>query len=340
MKKSRTNIKKNKRNFSKFKIYGGMKLNVESYLKGLNVTLDVEPTDTIKSIKFKIINKLGVDPSRFYKLTYNDNELSDSQTISSYGIPENSNLLFKRHIPGFILTEEERDKKSAKHKFGICIDCDNGLDDRADWIIVEKKGLLCNACNAYYTEGETDGYVDGLNGDDPADILKVGDVCTIKNCDFIKNFGYEEKIGEIVTILYIYDDLQVELGKMCICRYHNKQLGNKHDDFGPNTGEIPLRCLYLNDTDESDDIQDICRRTMWSKDLKMGDRVITCGESIYSDTDKVPVPLGVIGTIVNIVYRYKDTPNPEIQYKVKFDDYKPLDDMEHLYWCHNLRRSK
>ena len=65
MKKSRKNIKKNKRNssrISKFKIYGGMKLNVESYLEGLNVTIDVEPTDTIQSLKSKVIAKIGVEP--------------------------------------------------------------------------------------------------------------------------------------------------------------------------------------------------------------------------------------------------------------------------------------
>jgi len=103
------------------------------------------------------------------------------------------------------------------------------------------------------------------------------------------------------------------------------------------------KCIYLVVSkyqeldDDLDEEYDVCRK-MWSTDLQIGDRVITCGESIYSYTDKVPVPLGTIGTIVNIIHRYKDTPNPEIQYKVKFDDYKTLDGLEHLYWSYNLRR--
>lgn len=177
MKKSRKNIKKNKRNSLKLKMYGGMKLNVESYLEGLNVSLDVDPSDTIYSLKSKIIDKLGVEPTNFYKLTFNGNELSDNNTISSCQIPDNSNLMFRQHTPGFKLTEEERDEEHKNHKFGLCSSCDNGLDDRADWVYDAHVGLICNACNKYYTEGETDGYVDGLVGDDPTDILKVGDVC-------------------------------------------------------------------------------------------------------------------------------------------------------------------
>lgn len=254
MKKSRKIIKKNKRNSLKFKLVGGIKLNVESHLQGLNVTLDVEPTDTIQSIKSKVIAQIGAQPNNFYKLTYNDVQLSDRQTIAHYGIPDNSKLMFRRHTPGFKITEEERAEEHKKHKFGICGSCDNPLDDRADWVSDPGVGLMCNACNAYYTEGETDGYVDASNGDD---------------------------------------------------RF---------------------------------DIQHFCNSTMWSKDLKVGDRVITCGESIYSSSDKHPVPLGIIGTIVHIGYRFKDTAHQEIRYKVKFDDYPHiLEDMEHLYWCHNLR---
>jgi len=65
-----------------------------------------------------------------------------------------------KHTPGFKLTEEERSKKHDNHKFGLCRDCDSGLDDRADFIcsILPNGGmrLICNACNDYYTNGGDD----------------------------------------------------------------------------------------------------------------------------------------------------------------------------------------
>jgi hypothetical protein len=114
-----------------------MKLNVKSWLQNLNVTLDVAPTDTIYSIKSKLIDKIGVDPKKFYKLTFNDNELSDDETIFSYGITENSDLMFRRHTPGFKLNEEECRKKSDKHQYGLCCCCDKGLEDQSDFQFVK-----------------------------------------------------------------------------------------------------------------------------------------------------------------------------------------------------------
>jgi len=61
----------------------------------------------------------------------------------------------KQHTPGFKLTEEERSKKHDLHQYGLCCSCDNGLDDRADFIC-DKAGLMCNACCDYYTGA--DGY--------------------------------------------------------------------------------------------------------------------------------------------------------------------------------------
>jgi len=59
------------------------------------------------------------------------------------------------HTPGFQLTKEERSKKHDLHKYGLCCSCDNGLDDRADFMC-DIGGLMCNACCEYYTGG--DGY--------------------------------------------------------------------------------------------------------------------------------------------------------------------------------------
>ena len=63
-----------------------------------------------------------------------------------------------RHIPGVKLSIEERNVKSDQHKFGLCCDCDAGLDDRADFIIgnhATYTRLLCNDCSAYYAEACT-----------------------------------------------------------------------------------------------------------------------------------------------------------------------------------------
>jgi hypothetical protein len=66
----------------------------------------------------------------------------------------------KTHEPGFKLTQEERMKKFDEHKFGLCVSCDAGLDDRADFMPDPRfpKGfpLMCNACVDYYNKA---GYV-------------------------------------------------------------------------------------------------------------------------------------------------------------------------------------
>lgn len=66
----------------------------------------------------------------------------------------------KTHEPGFKLTQEERMTKFDEHKFGLCVSCDAGLDDRADFTTDPRfpRGfaLMCNACVDYYNKA---GYV-------------------------------------------------------------------------------------------------------------------------------------------------------------------------------------
>lgn len=158
MRISRKNLKKNKRNskrISKYVISGGVRLNVDSYLEGVNITIDVEPTDTISDVKSKIIKQLGVDASKFYQLRHKDVLLYDSQKINDYKIPENGKLNFLRHSPGHKMSKEERDAEIDKHKYGLCCCCDNALDDRADFQVDARPNghftLMCNACAEYYT---------------------------------------------------------------------------------------------------------------------------------------------------------------------------------------------
>jgi hypothetical protein len=66
----------------------------------------------------------------------------------------------KTHEPGFKLTHEERMKKCDQHKYGICVSCDAGLDDRADFTCDPRMpggfALMCHACGDYYNKN---GYV-------------------------------------------------------------------------------------------------------------------------------------------------------------------------------------
>jgi len=66
----------------------------------------------------------------------------------------------KTHVPGYKLPVEERMEKFDKHKFGLCVSCDAGLDDRADFTrdpVTNTPGLMCNDCVAYY---EKAGWID------------------------------------------------------------------------------------------------------------------------------------------------------------------------------------
>ena len=64
------------------------------------------------------------------------------------------------HEPGFKLTQEERMTKVDEHQFGLCVACDAGLDDRADFApdprFPRGFALMCNACVDYYNKA---GYV-------------------------------------------------------------------------------------------------------------------------------------------------------------------------------------
>jgi hypothetical protein len=66
----------------------------------------------------------------------------------------------KTHVPGFKLTHDERMEKFDQHKYGICVTCDTGLDDRADFMIDPRTprgfALMCNECHDYYNKN---GYV-------------------------------------------------------------------------------------------------------------------------------------------------------------------------------------
>ena len=53
------------------------------------------------------------------------------------------------HVPFMNLKKDEREKKSTQFKFGLCSDCDAGLDDKSEFVCTNS-GFMCNACHEYY----------------------------------------------------------------------------------------------------------------------------------------------------------------------------------------------
>jgi hypothetical protein len=58
--------------------------------------------------------------------------------------------------PELKLTHEQRKTKFDKHKYGLCVACDVGLDDRADFTCDPRLpggfAMMCNACVEYYNK--------------------------------------------------------------------------------------------------------------------------------------------------------------------------------------------
>ena len=59
------------------------------------------------------------------------------------------------HVPFMNLTKEQRAEKSKNFKFGLCCDCDAGLDDKSDFVRetrISGDVKMCNACNNYHMD--------------------------------------------------------------------------------------------------------------------------------------------------------------------------------------------
>ncbi len=61
-------------------------------LKGVVIQLEVEPSETIKSVKLKIQDKLGI-PAENQWLLFEGEELKDEKTLSDYNITDNNYLI-------------------------------------------------------------------------------------------------------------------------------------------------------------------------------------------------------------------------------------------------------
>jgi len=70
--------------------------------------------------------------------------------------PENDECT---HVPHMNLTKEQRAEKSKNFKFGLCCDCDYGLQDELEFVCQSRRNgcatiyaKMCNACHNYHMD--------------------------------------------------------------------------------------------------------------------------------------------------------------------------------------------